>query len=105
MEEKKVEKGEKRRRNIWEAFIFNLFYLIRIRTTNRLLTNILILLFSSFQIHSTDFSRKELFEELLVRLLSAFSELKQHEEIENKYIMRELKRRLHGEQLHRWRMI
>ena len=52
-----------------------------------------------FQIESTDFSSSEAFSDLLADLSHAFTELKQHEEIENKYIMHILKRRLQGEAL------
>lgn len=49
--------------------------------------------------HCTDFTSAVSFCSLLTELSSTFRELKQHEEIENKYIMKVLKRKLQGEAL------
>ena len=52
-----------------------------------------------FQSRKTDFNNQQSFEQLLKRLSCVFLELKQHEEIENKCIMKILKRKLQGEAL------
>ena len=55
--------------------------------------------FISFQVRSTDFSSTKSFSGLLNELITTFIELKHHEEIENKYIMKILKQKLRGEAL------
>jgi len=54
---------------------------------------------ASKKVESTDFSNSISFSCLLNELMSTFLEIKQHEEIENKYIMKILKRKLQGEAL------
>ncbi|XP_057296760.1 F-box/LRR-repeat protein 5-like [Hydractinia symbiolongicarpus] len=54
---------------------------------------------ASDKVKCTDFSCVASFRTLLSELLKTFTELKHHEEIENKYIMKILKRRLQGEAL------
>lgn len=51
------------------------------------------------KIELTDFSSSKAFSDMLTELYETFTELKQHEEIENKYIMHILKRKLEGEAL------
>ena len=53
----------------------------------------------SSQTRKTDFSNQESFEQLLKHLSDVFLELKHHEEIENKCIMKILKRKLQGDAL------